>query len=64
MQIGKPIHGEPLPIARAIHTFHRLRSEGVGEVVVMLLGIDPDDLEILRLSAEVIVSDCSMLENS
>ena len=49
MQIGKPIQGEPLPIARAIHTFHLLRSEGVGELVRLLLGLDPLDPDVLRL---------------
>ena len=48
MHRGKPIHGEPLPIARAIHTFHRLRSEGVGVEVMRLLGLDPIDLEVVR----------------
>ena len=63
MYSGKPIHGEPLPIARAIHTFHRLRSEGVGVEVVKLLGLDPDDLEEFRFWAEVILRDYSTLAN-
>ena len=51
MRRGKPIHGEPLPIARALHPFHLLKRKGEGKVGVEELepGVDFEDRDLLRL---------------